>query len=108
MWIDSLLLLEIILDCEMDMSDVNLWGFWLTVVGTICWIICFSWMHKISVKQNRLLDQLAQQAKRIEKFSKAEHDLIQEVHPQVAEIRDGLERMIEAVNHSNEERGSGR
>jgi cell division protein FtsB len=70
---------------------------WLTIVGTGCWGICFWWMHRISSAQNRLLKQLAQQAERIEQLSSAEHDLIREVHPQVAEIKEGVEDVREAV-----------
>jgi cell division protein FtsB len=69
---------------------------WLTVISTICWAICFWWMHRISSKQNRLLEQLAEQANRIEQLSTAEHDLIREVHPQVAEIKKGV-RDVKAV-----------
>src|ERR1700685_2688045 len=68
-------------------------AFWMTLVGTICWGICFWWMHRLSVKQNFLLDQLREQGKRIEKLSKIEHDLIKEVHPQVNEIKKGMDEM---------------
>jgi len=71
-------------------------AFWLTVVGTICWGICFWWMHRISAKQNYLLDRLREQAKRIESLSQAEHDLIKEVHPQVGEIKEGVDEMVAA------------
>jgi len=47
-------------------------------------------MYRISNKQNMLLDQLREQGKRIERLSKIEHDLIKEVHPQVAEIKEGF------------------
>jgi hypothetical protein len=43
------------------------------------------------------------QGKRIEKLSKIEHDLIKEVHPQVAEIRDGLDAMVTAVKDNTEQ-----
>jgi len=26
-------------------------GFWMTLVGTACWAVCFLWMHRISAKQ---------------------------------------------------------
>lgn len=78
--------------------DLNHLAFWMTLVGTICWIVCFCWMHRISSKQNSLLDELREQARRIEKFSQIEHDLIKEVHPQVGEIKDGMEQMVAAVN----------
>jgi hypothetical protein len=83
----------------MSASTFNLW---LTVIGTACWVVCFGWMHRISARQNRLLDRLAEQAARIEHFSKAEHDLIREVHPQVGEIREGLEEVIAVVKEKTE------
>jgi hypothetical protein len=76
--------------------------FWLTLIGTLCWVGCFWWMHRISSKQNALLDQLHAQGKRIEKLSKIEHDLIKEVHPQVGEIKDGMDAMVAAVKENTE------
>ena len=67
----------------------------LTWIGIGCWVICFWWMHSISRKQNALLKALHDQGKRIERLSKEEHDLIQEVHPAVNEIR---ETVADAVN----------
>jgi uncharacterized protein YdeI (YjbR/CyaY-like superfamily) len=72
-------------------------SFWMNVAGTVCWGFCFWWMRRLSVKQNFLLDQLREQGKRIEKLSKIEHDLIKEVHPQVNEIKEGMEEMIAVV-----------
>ena len=63
----------------------------------VCWGFCFWWMYRLSKKQNFLLDQLRDQGKRIEKLSKIEHDLIKEVHPQVNEIKEGMEEMIAVV-----------
>ena len=83
------------------MNEINL-SFWMTVVGTVCWGICFGWMHRISAKQNRLLDQLREQGRRIEKLSKIEHDLIKEVHPQVVEIKAGMDEIIAVVKESTE------
>ena len=54
-------------------------------------------MYTISGTQNRLLKQLAEQAARIEKLSRAEHDLIREVHPQVEEIKEGVRDVKQAV-----------
>jgi hypothetical protein len=65
----------------------------MTAAGTVCWVICFWWMRRLSNKQNSLLDQLREQAHRIEKLSKIEHDLIKEVHPQVNEIKEGMDEM---------------
>ena len=80
--------------------DANHLAFWMTVAGTVCWGVCFCWMHRISTKQNNLLDELREQARRIEKLSKAEHDLIKEVHPQVNEIKVGVEEMVAAVKEN--------
>jgi hypothetical protein len=43
--------------------DRNLIAFGMTLVGTVCWAVCFWWMHRISVKQNYLLEKLAEQGK---------------------------------------------
>ena len=59
-------------------------------------------MRRISLKQNFLLDQLRDQGRRIEKLSKLEHDLIKEVHPQVNEIKEGMEAMIAVVTENLE------
>ena len=79
----------------------NALSFWMTVAGTICWGVCFWWMRRLSIKQNSLLDQLRDQGKRIEKLSRIEHDLIKEVHPQVNEIKEGMEEMIAAVKENS-------
>jgi methyl-accepting chemotaxis protein len=83
----------------MDKIDL---AFWMSVTGTLCWVACFWWMHLISKKQNALLDQLHAQGKRIEKLSSLEHDLIREVHPQVSEIKDGMETMVAAAKEHKE------
>jgi len=82
----------------MDRSGLS---FWMTVAGTVCWGVCFWWMRRLSVKQNSLLDQLHQQGKRLEKLSRLEHDLIKEVHPQVNEIKEGMDEMIAAVKENS-------
>ena len=82
--------------------DQNHLAFWLTVAGTVCWGVCFWWMQRISAKQNALLDQLREQGKRIEKLSKVEHDLIKEVHPQVNEIKEGMDEMMAVVKENLE------
>jgi hypothetical protein len=85
----------------MKMSRESL-SFWMTLAGTVCWGVCFWWMRRLSVKQNALLDQLREQGKRIEKLSRIEHDLIKEVHPQVNEIKEGMEEMIAVVKENVE------
>ena len=82
--------------------DKTGFAFWLTVIGTFCWGVCFWWMRQISTKQNAFLDQLHAQGKRIEKLSRLEHDLIKEVHPQVGEIKDGMDAMVAAVKENTE------
>jgi hypothetical protein len=74
----------------------------MTLVGTGCWAVCFWWMYRISAKQNSLLDRLTEQGKRIERLSKIEHDLIKEVHPQVGEIKEGMDEVIAAVKENTE------
>ncbi len=83
------------------MDKPNL-AFWMTLAGTVCWGICFWWMRRLSTKQNALLDQLREQGKRIEKLSKLEHDLIKEVHPQVSDIKEGMDAVIAVVKENVE------
>jgi cell division protein FtsB len=82
---------------EQRPMDNNRIVFWLTVLDTVCWGLCFWWMHRISSRQDALLAQLQEQGRRIEKLSKAEHDLIKEVHPQVGEIKEVVQEVVEAV-----------
>lgn len=75
--------------------------FWMTVLDTVCWGICFWWMYRLSAKQTRVLDALRNQGERIEKFSKVEHDLIKEVHPQVGEIKADMDQVVAAVKDAS-------
>jgi uncharacterized protein YdeI (YjbR/CyaY-like superfamily) len=77
-------------------------AFWMNAVGIGCWAVCFWWMHRISKEQNKLLDRLGDQGKRIEKLSRIEHDLIKEVHPKVSDIKDGMQEVIAAVKENTE------
>ena len=70
----------------------------LTWVGTGCWGVCFWWMHRLSTRQETMLKELGDVASRIEKLSKAEHDLIKEVHPKVEEIKESVEDVSEKVS----------
>jgi hypothetical protein len=45
-----------------------------------------------------MLKELHEMTARIEKLSKAEHDLIREVHPKVSEIKEHVENVREAVS----------
>ena len=73
-------------------------GMLLAWVGTACWAICFWWMHRLSSRQALMLKELHDVTKRIEKLSKAEHDLIQEVHPKVDEIKESVQDVSDAVS----------
>lgn len=73
----------------------------LNWVNTLCWAACFLWMWRISEKQNALLSKLQEQNCRIEKLSKAEHDLIKEVHPKVGEIQEHLEEVSETIKEND-------
>jgi hypothetical protein len=59
----------------------------LGCIGTICWAVCFWWIHRISSRQDTMLEELHQVTKRIETLSRAEHDLISDVHPRLAKSR---------------------
>jgi hypothetical protein len=68
-------------------------------IGLVCWVVCFTWMSRISVRQEELLKSLNEQARKIAELSKAEHDLIKEVHPQVSEIRQDVKDVAEIVGN---------
>jgi len=55
-------------------------------------------MHRISSRQDALLEELHEMTARIEKLSQAEHDLIRDVHPQVSEIKENVENVREVVS----------
>jgi hypothetical protein len=76
----------------------------LGIIGTLCWGICFWWMRSISHRQESLLTELHEQGRRIEKLSKAEHDLIREVHPKVEEISEDVGRVAAAVSQTPAQR----
>ena len=67
-------------------------------IGIACWAVCFWWMHRLSSRQETMLRDLHEVAKRIEKLSKAEHDLIREVHPKVEEIKESVKDVSDAVS----------
>jgi hypothetical protein len=70
----------------------------LTWTGIACWMVCFWWMHRISSRQDTMLKELHEMTGRIEQLSRAEHDLIREVHPQVSEIKEHVENVADAVS----------
>ena len=70
----------------------------LAWVGTACWLVCFWWMHRLSARQEMMLKELNDVAKRIEQLSKAEHDMLREVHPKVDEIKESVKDVSDAVS----------
>ena len=73
----------------------------LSCIGTVCWAVCFWWMHRISSRQDTVLEELHEMTTRIEKLSQAEHDLISDVHPQVSEIKKQVQNVKEVVSSAN-------
>ena len=78
----------------------------LAWIGTACWGVCFWWMHRLSSRQEAMLKELNDMTRRIEQLSKAEHDLIREVHPQVQSIKEHVEDVATAV--ATDQTGSSR
>ena len=69
----------------------------LAIANIGFWCICFWWMHRISTRQNAVLDQLRKQAQRIEKISKEEHAILSEVHPNVESIQKRVDEVSDEV-----------
>ena len=83
------------MNTRFDVQTIALVLAWL---GTACWGVCFWWMHRLSARQQAMLEELHEVTKRIEKLSKAEHDLLQEVHPKVDEIKESVKDVSDAVS----------
>ena len=81
------------------MEKFEVMAFALGCIGTLCWAVCFWWMHRISSRQDAMLEELHEMTKRIEKLSRAEHDLIRDVHPQVSEIKEHVQNVEEVVSN---------
>jgi len=58
-------------------------------------------MRRLSIKQNDLLEELREQAERIENLSKVEHDLIKEVHSQAGCSRSDYRCAVDGARSSN-------
>jgi tetrahydromethanopterin S-methyltransferase subunit B len=80
------------------MEKFEVMAFALGCIGTLCWAVCFWWMHRISSRQDAMLEEVHEMTKRIEKLSQAEHDLMSDVHPQVSEIKEHVQNVEEAVS----------
>ena len=73
-------------------------GYWLTWIGTGAWGFCFLWMHRISSRQDRMLAELRDQARRIEKLARTEHDILKEVRPDIDKIREGVAEVTSGLD----------
>jgi hypothetical protein len=78
--------------------DVQTIALTLAWVGTACWVVCFWWMHRLSSRQETMLQELHDVTKRIEKLSKDEHEILQELHPNVEEIKESVKDVAVAVS----------
>jgi hypothetical protein len=58
-------------------------------------------MHRISSRQDATLQQLQEQARRIEDISKAEHEILTDVHPSVQKIEKDLGEVSEKIEPEN-------
>jgi hypothetical protein len=83
------------------MENFEAMAFVLGCAGMVCWAVCFWWMHRISSRQDAMLEELHEVTTRIEKLSQAEHDLIRDVHPQVSEIKEHVQDVREVVSPKN-------
>jgi hypothetical protein len=83
---------------QFSMQNFEVMAFVLGCIGMACWVVCFWWMHRISSRQDAMLEELHEMTTRIEKLSQAEHDLIREVHPQVSEIKENVQDVREVVS----------
>ena len=77
----------------MSRSLVNL----ISLLDVACWGICFWWMHRISQRQDAMLRELQQQARRIEEVSKEEHNILKELHPTVQKIDEAVDEVKEST-----------
>jgi DNA replication initiation complex subunit (GINS family) len=83
------------------MHNLEAIAFLLTSVGMVCWAVCFWWMRRISSRQDAMLEELHAMTTRIEKLSRAEHELIRDVHPQVSEIKEHVQDVREVISSEN-------
>jgi hypothetical protein len=67
------------------------------MIGLGCWCVCFWWMHRISSRQDAVLTQLQKQSERIEKISREEHAILNELHPNVEAIQKEVGVVSEKV-----------
>jgi hypothetical protein len=54
-------------------------------------------MHRVSNRQNAVLDELREQGQRIERIAREEHKLVKEIHPAVGELDQKIDDVHRAV-----------
>jgi hypothetical protein len=72
-------------------------AFWIAIIDLFCWAACFWLMYRISTRQDAMLAELREQARRIERVSVEEHRLVKELHPTVSEIKSDVGEVARAV-----------
>ena len=69
----------------------------VTFVDIGCWAVCFWWMHRISQRQDAMLEELHQQADSIEELSREEREILKELHPTVQKIEEDVDQVKEST-----------
>ena len=69
----------------------------VTLLDLGCWAVCFWWMHRISQRQNIVLEELQQQARSIEELSREEREILKELHPTVQKIDENVDKVKEST-----------
>jgi hypothetical protein len=69
----------------------------VTLLDIGCWAVCFWWMHRISQRQNIVLEELQQQARSIEELSREEREILKELHPTVQKIDENVDKVKEST-----------
>lgn len=69
----------------------------VNLAGLACWIGCFWWMHRISARQDAMLNQLREQGRRIERVSEEEHKILVQLRPSVEKIERNLDEVSDKV-----------
>ena len=69
----------------------------VTLLDLGCWAVCFWWMHRISQRQDIMLEELQEQAHSIEELSREEREILKELHPTVQKIDENVDKVKEST-----------
>ena len=69
----------------------------VTLLDIGCWAVCFWWMHRISQRQDIVLNELQQQAHSIEELSREEREILKQLHPTVQKIDENVDQVKEST-----------